>query len=257
MTDLSSLPLPPDGDWEAYFAQNPRLVLDFSQEIPLSVEERRRIFPSLRAFAQGECSDGSHLLAAASSYASRSGDPAYPPALTRFVSEENRHSSYLRAFLSFHGALPRTHPAPDSPTEFSPLTEFSRPSRLDHCFRRLRRLGSLKCELTVLLTAEIIALSYYDALSACTSSPALQSICAKMLADELPHILFGSQSLAKQRPRPWDSLLRRLLMEGTLRAVWLPLRAVLSAGGYPFSRFRRESLNYLNQSIAITKEAPL
>ena len=81
MTELSSLPLPPDGDWDAYFAQNPQLTPDFSQEIPLSVAERRRIFPSLRAFAQGECSDGPHLLAAASSYAARSGDSPYLPAL--------------------------------------------------------------------------------------------------------------------------------------------------------------------------------
>ena len=246
MTELSSLSLPPDGDWDAYFAQNPQLAPDFSQEIPLSVAERRRIFPSLRAFAQGECSDGAHLLAAASSYAARSGDSPYPPALTRFIAEENAHSAYLRAFLTFHGALPRGQ-SPGSPTEFP------RPSRLDKCFRRLRRLGSLKCELTVLITAEIIALSYYDALSACTSSPALKTICAKMLQDEPPHILFGSQTLAKLTPRPWDTLLRRILLEGTLLAVWLPLGRVFSAGGFPFSRLRRESLGYLSQSIALGK----
>ena len=254
MTDLASLSIPPTKDWAAYFTQNPRLVPDFSQEIPLSVEERRRIFPSLRAFAQGECSDGAHLLSAAASYAAKTGDQDYPPALTRFIAEENRHSAYLRAFLAFHGALPRTAPAPDSPTEFAPMTEFSRPSRLDKCFRRLRRLGSLKCEITVLLTAEIIALSYYDALSACTSSPALKAICAKMLADEPPHILFGSQTLAKLPRRPWDALLRRTLMEITLRAVWPPLRAVFAAGEFPFSRLRRESLAYLNQSVSLVSQ---
>ena len=45
------------------------------------------------------------------------------------------------------------------------------------------------CELsiTVLITAEIIALVYYGALQRCTASGVLEAICARILDEEAAH----------------------------------------------------------------------
>lgn len=47
-------------DWNAYFAANHqrRLHIDFSGEKGLTEEERKLIFPSIRAFQKGEGSEG-------------------------------------------------------------------------------------------------------------------------------------------------------------------------------------------------------
>ena len=64
-------------------------------------------------------------------------------------------------------------------------------SVLDSIFRRLRQVNGIRSEVTVLVTAEIIALSYYTALKNATKSSALKSICSQMLHDELPHVVFS------------------------------------------------------------------
>lgn len=126
-------------------------------------------------------------------------------------------------------------------------------SFLDKCFRKLRKLGGLKCEITVLVTAEMLALTYYDALGRCVSSLALGSICGQMLHDELPHIMFQSYTLSHFRNNFADRLLRITLMEFTLLLVWAAFHKVYQAGSYSFIRYFRENMGYLQQSLLLSE----
>lgn len=222
-------------EWSAYFARNhtQRLEIDFSGEKELSERERRLIFPSIRAFQKGEGSDGVHLIKTVDAFIKRGGDPEYREAMLWFVREENWHSYYLKKYMDYY------------------QVKVLRKSFFDHVFRKLRQLSGLKCEVTVLVTAEMIALTYYDALAQCTDSAALQSICAQMLQDELPHIMFQSHTLSCLKQGPMDKLARMILMEGTLLFVWCAFHKVYRAGGYDLNRFLRENLGYLRQSIEL------
>lgn len=222
--------------WIACFKSNDRqrLDIDFSKELPLTDSDRELITPSIRAFQQGEGSDGRHLMKSVETYIQKHGTPEYREAMLLFIKEENWHSAYLKKFMDHHHIQP------------------ARSSILDKIFRKLRQAGGLKCEITVLVTAEMIALTYYDALSKSTDSPALKSICAQMLHDELPHIMFQSYTLSRLKKYPFDNLARMVIMVITLLFVWMQFHNVYRAGGYNFTRFLKENLGYLRQSILLT-----
>lgn len=225
-------------NWTSYFTENHkhRLVIDFSHETGLSKREKQLIFPSIQRFQKGEGSDGHYLLDCVKRYAEKSGDPDYVEAMKWFIREENRHSAYLKEYMDYYHVPVCKH------------------SFLDHIFRILRKIGGLKCEIIVLVTAEMLALSYYSALSECTDSYALKSICRQMLHDELRHIVFQSYTLHKMKKRPFENPLRIFLMELTVSAVWLSMKDVFLTGGYSFSRLLGESLGYLKQSFMIVKK---
>ena len=124
---------------------------------------------------------------------------------------------------------------------------------LDKVFRRLRKTGGIRSEITVLVTAEIIALAYYTALSKATNSILLKRICKQMLKDELPHIVFQSYTLSFLPNTVWHNLLRIFLMGATTVVVWIAFGDLLLAGGYSFDRFLSENLSYLRQSIRLVK----
>jgi len=225
-------------DWISYFKANDqqRLDIDFSKESPLTNSERNLIIPSIRAFQKGEGSDGKHLMNTVEAYIQKHNAPEYPEAMLLFIKEENWHSAYLKKFMDYH--------------HIKPAGSFF----LDKVFRKLRQAGGLKCEITILVTAEMIALTYYDALTKSTDSPALKSICAQMLHDELPHIMFQSCTLNRLKKRPFDKLIRIITMEITLFFVWIQFHNVYQAGGYSFVRFIRENLGYLRQSIILAEK---
>lgn len=107
------------------------------------MDRKGLIQPSVRAFQKGEGSDGANLLRQAEIFSVKTGEKGYKKAIRWFIKEENFHSAYLRKFMDFH--------------KIRPLKK----SRLDDIFRILRKLGGLKCEVTILVTAEIIALTYF------------------------------------------------------------------------------------------------
>lgn len=223
--------------WISYFAHNDtrRLDMDFSQEKPLSLQEQHLIFPSIRAFQKGEGSDGMHLMKTVENNIAKLGEAEYQKAMEWFIKEENWHSAYLKKYMDFYHI---------------PAAKYS---FLDRVFRRLRQAGGLYCEIIVLVTAEMVALTYYDALSKCTDSPVLKSICSQMLHDELPHIMFQSYTLSHFKNRPVDVLARILLMEITLLFVWCAFHRVYQAGGYSFCRFLKANSGYLRQSLHLAK----
>ena len=224
-------------EWNQYFSGNNehRLEIDFSKEKELSEKERRLLFPSIREFQKGEGSDGRFLMETVNKFADKNNLPEYIEAMQWFVKEENWHSAYLRKYMDYHQVKVKGR------------------SFLDKAFRNLRRLGGIKCEVTVLVTAEMIALTYYDALANSTESAALKSICAQMLHDEIPHIMFQSYTLRHFKNGPIDELMRILLMEITLLFVWGAFHNVYRAGGYDLDRYLKENLGYLNQSILLAR----
>lgn len=223
--------------WTAYFAKNDthRLNIDFSQERKLSTREKKLIFPSICAFQKGEGSDGYYLMKTVDEYACKNGCSAYREAMQWFIKEENWHSAYLKKYMDFHKVKPIKH------------------SFMDHVFRKLRQSGGLKGEIVILVTAEMIALTYYDALAKATESSALKSICQQMLHDELPHIMFQSYTLSRLKLTVPDHLLRLLLMIVTSLFVWLAFQRLYRAGGYSFHRFMKDNLGYLWQSMQLSK----
>ena len=225
-------------DWISYFENNDakRLKIDFSEESILSPKMKRLVFPSVRAFQKGEGSDGRFLMRTVEDYVRAGGPAEYKRAMQLFVREENWHSAYLKAYMDYHGI------------------EMAKRSALDAIFRKLRHAGGLKCEVTTLVTAEMIALTYYDALSRCTDSKALKQICRQMLDDELPHIMFQSYTLSRLQPTWIDILLRSLMMNLTLLFVWCAFHKVYQTGGYRFTRFVKENNGYLRQSVYLSRK---
>ena len=224
-------------EWVSYFALNDtqRLSLNFLQENELTAMERKLIFPSVRAFSKGEGSDGAYLMKTVESFVRESGEKDYSRAMKLFIKEENFHSAYLKEYMDYYGVEPLS-------------TSF-----LDSVFRKLRKAGGLKCEVTILVTAEMIALTYYDALSKCTDSPVLKRICAQMLHDELPHVMFQSYTLSHFEVRRIDKLLRKMMMRITTLFVYCAFHNVLKTGGYNLRQFSKENMGYLKQSIYLSE----
>lgn len=224
-------------DWVAYFEENDacRLDIDFSEDIALTEEEAKLIFPSIRAFQRGEGSDGRHLLRSVDVFVQKTGERDYRRAMELFIKEENFHSAYLKKYMD-HYRIPSL-----------------KQSFLDRVFRRLRQFGGLRGEVTVLVTAEMIALSYYSALAECTRSPVLKRICEQMLHDELPHIIFQSYTLSHFKNGFARRAVRRIIMDVTTLFVWCAFRRVFRTGGYGLRRFMNENRGYLRQSNNIAK----
>lgn len=225
-------------DWNTYFTYNRsrRLILDFSKENGLSEKEKALVFPSIQAFQKGEGSDGKYLMETVDEYVHANGVKEYREAMRQFIAEENCHSAYLKQYMDFYHVKGK------------------QVSLLDNIFRKLRQQGGLKCEVTVLVTAEMIALTYYDALAESTGSPVLKSICRQMLHDELAHIMFQSHTLSRCKHCFYDKFVRIFLMEVTLLFVWGAFHKVYRAGGYHFSRFLKENMGYLRQSVYLSEK---
>ncbi len=223
--------------WVSYFSQNDlhRLKINFSNEQEISEKNKNLIFPSIRAFQKGEGSDGRYLMRSVDDYINKNGQKEYHDAMQWFVKEENCHSAYLKEYMDFYKIKPAKH------------------SALDFIFRKLRQFSGLKSEITTLVTAEMIALTYYDALSKCIYSPALKSICKQMLHDELAHIIFQSHTLNRLNLNKFDNLIRIILMEVTSVFVWCAFHKVFMAGGYDFGSFMKENMGYLRQSIFLAE----
>ena len=225
--------------WDMYLKENDkhRLKIDFSSERSLSKAEKALIFPSIKAFQIGEHSDGTVLLSAVTRFSEQINEPDYNDAMVRFIKEENYHSSYLARYMNHHKV---------------PL---AKSTFLDRVFRKIRQAGGIFFEITVLETAEIVALSYYSALGNTAKklgSAALESICDQMLHDELRHIVFQSYTVSRMKYSRTKRLFRKLMMRITTDVVWIAYRDLLRAGDYSYSYFRRENLGYLKQSMYLS-----
>ena len=223
--------------WLTHFKENDkaRLQIDFSEEPILTHEQRKLIFKSIKAFQMGEHSDGVYLTELAERFGKEYHEPFYAETMNLFIKEENFHSAYLAWYLKYHN---------------EPM---AKKNRLDKLFRKLRHDGRLFTEISVLLTAEIIAISYYSALGNVADrigSKDLRAICNQMLHDELPHIVFQSYTLSHFGNR---KAFRRFIMECTTFTVYLMYGKLLKAGGYGYRRFHGDNVAYLKQSFSMIR----
>lgn len=208
-------------NWLAYFRSNQ----GEPEEIPWDAVRpparriARYLVPSLQQFHLGENAGGLHFLTLARRHARDTGDADFPEAIALFIAEEQRHSAMLGRYLRAIGApVLREH-------------------WIHSVFRRIRHWFGLESKVTVLVTAEILAVPYYRALLESSPCPALQAICRRVLREESQHLLFQGNTLRRlrqQRPR-WfvrlTDLAQEALLAGTCAAVWWEHRHVFRAAG--------------------------
>lgn len=217
--------------WYRHFIDN----RDASSSLPwfapslLSASELRTVARSIQQFQLGEWARGRGFMRRASSHPALAADSWFLPALKLFIAEEQRHSAILGQFLD--------------------RERIARLSNhwLDGIFRRLRKLAGLEVCAMVLVTAEVLAMSFYQALRDATSSPLLQSICARILCDEEAHLDYQAFTLGLiRRPlshsaRAVRSLCHSVLFHGTALILWQQHRRVFRAAGWDCRRFRNDA----------------
>lgn len=215
--------------WRDYFRHNNSYPEQFPIEAspPLDAPECALIRASLQQFQLGEGSAGARLLARGERWAAQRGDPWFPESLREFVREEQRHSTMLGQFMD-RNRIPRLDA-----------------HWVDGAFRRLRAIAGLDAALSVLSTAEVIAVPYYRALAVATSSPTLRSLCDRILADEAAHLIYQGRSLGLLRgsAQRWKWIAHRCFLEGTLLVVWREHRPVFQRSQYTFARLRSEAID--------------
>ena len=228
-------------NWIEYFKYNNShlLKLDFNNNTELSNEEKTLITPSIKAFQIGEGSEGKHLMKVVEKFALKNNYKDYIEIMKWFIAEENRHSQTLKKYMEIYN--------------IKPVDKLW----IDNVFRMLRKIMGLECEIIILVTAEMIALSYYTALSNVTNSKLLKTICSQMLNDELKHVVLQSDTLhriSKNRNKFLNKLvrnLRKIIMRITSFVVWHKYKNIFIKGDYTYKKFKLYSMEYLNESINI------
>jgi len=217
--------------WLDYFRRNSWPAMPWDDPYRLTRDEINAVAGSIQQFQLGEGSEGNAFVRRAA----RLGDDIdFVPTLRLFIQEEQRHSASLARFLGLHGIpLLRKH-------------------WLDQVFRRIRRMAGLELIVTVLVSAEIVAVPYYRALHNATQSPLLRTLCRQILQDEAAHLQYQAETLSRLRrsrsaiDRALVELFHALLLQGTVLTVWIEHRSVFLRGGYTLAKFHRESEEELN-----------
>lgn len=237
-TDIKSIK---EYDWIKYFEYNNShlLKIDFNNSRELSEDEIKLITPSIRAFQIGEGSEGRHLTKCVKKFSIKTGYKEYKTIMKWFVLEENRHSQTLKKYMDIYHIEP------------------AKKLWIDNVFRLLRKLMGLECEIIVLVTAEMIALSYYTALSHAVNSEVLSIICQQMLNDELKHVVLQSATLHRISVGRYNTInhlirfMRKIIMRSTVFVVWHKYKALFLRGNYPYKKFKNHCMEYLKESIQI------
>ncbi|HUG19918.1 MAG TPA: 4-hydroxy-3-methylbut-2-enyl diphosphate reductase [Planctomycetaceae bacterium] len=222
--------IPTSIGWIVYFQKNRASLLSIPWETlsEITPEEREAIGKSIQIFQRGESGEGLHFLKCAERHSRAIADSEYVPALRLFIQEEQRHAADLARVLDALG-LPRLER-----------------DWTDSCFRWLRHRAGLDLTISVLLTAEVLAVVYYAALAKSTPSPALHTLCRQILRDEVMHIRFQTRRLFELREkqskgvRKLKLLLQSALFDVTSLVLWSTHRPVFRAAKVSFRDYRRQ-----------------
>lgn len=215
--------------WLAYYRHNQNSAdgIDWSLDHGLSESNVKTIADSIAVFQLGEYSEGRGLMKFARAYAKTHDDMSLVEITRLFVSEEQNHAALLAQFMRHAG-----------------IAVIQR-NWTDTVFRRLRKNVGFELSITVLITAEIIALTYYRALAASTDSLLLRQICSKLLADEKAHVCYESSLIKTIRMRHGrikrlvTSCGHRLLFCTTILVVAINHHRVITKGGFNLGSFWR------------------
>lgn len=213
--------------WYWHFLENRdrSCALPWGDPYLLCAADRRLVAPSIQQFQLGEWARGRGLMRRASSQPVLATDSWFLPALELFIAEEQGHSSILGRFLDREG-IPR-------------LTNHW----IDRIFRRLRKLAGLEVCAMVLVTAEVLAIPFYQALRDATRSHLLRSICARILCDEAAHLNYQALTLGLvRRPlgnkaRVIRSLCHSMFFHCTALLLWEQHHRVFRTAGWDSRRF--------------------
>jgi hypothetical protein len=215
----------PHAAWLRLFDDRSGRELDAPLDAPFRERPgREEVAASIARFELGESGDGERIRR----LAAETGDPAYARAIELFVAEEGQHARWLGVLRKRFGGEKLT----------SHWT--------DGAFVALRHVGGLRREICVLLTAEVIALSYYRVLAQAYEDPVLAAACERILLDERGHVAFHRAALglqfAEMRPaaRTAAVLAWRAFVTATVKVVALDHRAVLALAGVSRREFELE-----------------
>ncbi len=179
---------------------------------------------SVARFELGESGDGERIRRLAAETLDRD----YTRAIELFVQEEQQHAAWLGILRErFGGEQLQSHWS-------------------DKAFVLLRHLGGLRREICVLLTAELIALTYYRLLPLAHDDPLLQATCERILLDERGHVAFHRATLSNEfasMPAPARTaavLAWRAFVATTAKVVAWDHREVLALAGVSRSEFERD-----------------
>ena len=167
----------PSARWLEYFENRHGRELDAPLAAPFVERDgRNAVARSLARFELGESGDGERI----KRLAAETGDPAYARAIELFVAEENQHARWLGILRErFGGEKVESHWS-------------------DSAFVVLRHMGGLRREICVLLTAEVIALTYYRVVPLAYHDPVLRAACERILLDERGHVAFHRATLSRE-----------------------------------------------------------
>jgi hypothetical protein len=231
MTSLATPISSPFERWHDHFLENGDRAgaLPWHDSYQLTGAELRAVARSIQQFQLGEWARGRGFVRRAASHPVLAKDSWFVPTLRLFIEEEQEHSGILGSFLD-REHIPR-------------LTKHW----LDEIFRRLRKLAGLEACATVLVTAEVLAIPFYQALRDATGSPLLRAICVRILCDEAAHLNYQALTLGLVR-RPLPEKARALrsfchasLFHVTALLLWQQHRAVFRAAGWDFRRYWRDA----------------
>jgi len=230
---MTSLALPSPGfalspyePWRRHFNRNRSVsqTLPWTEPAGLAARERRVVARSIQQFQLGEWARGRGFMRRASAHPVLGSDPEWLPALQLFIAEEQEHSNILGQFL-----------------DRERITRLEA-HWLDGIFRRLRKLAGLELCAVVLVTAETLAIPFYQALRDATHSPLLRAICVRILCDEAAHLKFQALTLGLIR-RPMGRKARAIrsighvaMFHGTALLLWQQHHRVFRAAHWTFRR---------------------
>jgi len=215
----------PYARWLEYFEERHGRDLEAPYAAPFVERSgRAALARSIERFELGESGDGQCLRR----LAGQTGDAAYARAIELFVAEEGQHAQWLGILRErFGGARLESHWS-------------------DRAFVALRHIGGLRREICVLLTAELIALTYYRVLALAYEDPVLAAACDRILLDERGHVAFHRATLSREfarMPAPARSaavLSWRVFVAAVASVVAWDHREVLARAGVSHAEFAGE-----------------
>jgi hypothetical protein len=211
--------------WLEYFEARRGRELDAPFGAPfVDRPGRAAVARSIARFELGESGDGDRIRR----LAAETGEPAYAPAIELFVREEGQHARWLGILRErFGGRKLESHWS-------------------DSAFVLLRHAGGLRREICVLLTAEVIALTYYRVLALAYDDPVLAAACERIMLDERGHVAFHRATLGEEfagmppAARTAAVLAWRAFVASTAAVVAWDHREVLALAGVSRSEFVAE-----------------